>query len=329
MLRTEFSNESGTFWSQSRGLQAQVEIMMQGESDEQIVVEPSIPVTNQVDHIVGKTIKTPHLWCTIWYIYIWERVSRKSNSSYQAADSPSECEERQKCRKTFQQSEDWQMDHYESDFLEHVENVDSGAASAQGVRRASSSSWSEYVEGAHRSPRCSLRPTTAATLQQRVEFLLKCSEDAGFKDFDTAIYNYYTAKPDGPVWSGARESSERYGLPELLREICAGPQNWASDQARRCRDHVLHSAEEILLSELCVFTESDGTDFMDVLKSYGLRSQSIDWRHMASILQTKVRSDCWETYQASSTNSNSCPTSGYSLAHCYTGPRCCMGRECK
>ncbi|ETS78892.1 hypothetical protein PFICI_08745 [Pestalotiopsis fici W106-1] len=207
------------------------------------------------------------------------------------ADPPSELEGHQKCCKTFEQSGDWPMDNYEEgDLLEHFGSVGSGGAGAR--TRARSSSWSEFAKGgAHRPSPAGWpgRPTAAATLQQRIEFLLKCSEEAGFKDFDTAIHNYYTAKPDGPIWSGARESSERHGLSELLIEICAGRQNWAGDQAHRCTDQVLHSAEEVLLSELRVFTESDGMDFMNVLKSYGLRSQSIDWKHTASILQIKVR----------------------------------------
>jgi hypothetical protein len=251
-MRTQFSEESGMFWSPSRDLQAQADVMMQGESDEQTVVDPSISVSHQIDQIVG--------------------------------------EERQNCRKRFQQSTgDWETQNYEeANFLEQVGRMDSTTASARGAREASSSSWSEYAGSAHRSS----RPPATATLQQRIEFLLKCSEDAGFKDFDTAIHNYYTAKPEGPSWSAARESSDRHGLSELLRDICAGSPNWVGDQAHRCKDHILHSAEEVLLSELRIFTESDGSSFMDVLKSYGTRSQSIDWRHMASVLQMKVCSDC-------------------------------------
>ncbi|KAF7540013.1 hypothetical protein G7054_g1711 [Neopestalotiopsis clavispora] len=229
-MRTQFSEESGMFWSPSRDLQAQADVMMQGESDEQTVVDPSISVSHQIDQIVG--------------------------------------EERENCRKRFQQSSgDWEAQNYEeANFLEQVGRMDSTTASAQGAREASSSSWSEYAGSAHRSS----RPPATATLQQRIEFLLKCSEDAGFKDFDTAIHNYYTAKPEGPIWSAARSP------------------NWVGDQAHRCKDHILHSAEEVLLSELRIFTESDGSRFMDVLKSYGTRSQSIDWRHMASVLQMKL-----------------------------------------
>ncbi|ETS78893.1 hypothetical protein PFICI_08746 [Pestalotiopsis fici W106-1] len=47
----------GTLWSQSQGLQAQSEIRMQNETEEQVVVEPSISVTNQVNHNIGKTIR--------------------------------------------------------------------------------------------------------------------------------------------------------------------------------------------------------------------------------------------------------------------------------
>ncbi|KAI4602019.1 hypothetical protein KJ359_010885 [Pestalotiopsis sp. 9143b] len=259
-LRTPFSEESGMFWSPSRDLQAQAEVMLQGDPDEQTVIEPSHAAANQFDQTIER-------------------------------------EGRQKSRKDFHQqaSGDWAMDNYEeANLLEQVGRVESSAGSARGARTASSSSWSEYAGGAHGSSLgCTGdRLTATATLQQRIEFLLKCSEDAGFKDFDTAIRHYYTAKPDGPVWSAARESSDRHGLSELLKEICAGAPNWAGDQAHRCKDHILHSAEEVLLSELRVFADSDGPDFLDALKSYGSRSQSIDWRHMASIIQIKVRFDC-------------------------------------
>ncbi|KAK6197013.1 putative secondary metabolism biosynthetic enzyme [Pestalotiopsis sp. IQ-011] len=254
-LRAPFSEESGIFWSPSRDLQAQAEVMLQGGPDEQTVIEPSHPATKQLDQ-------------------------------------PIELEGRQKSRKDFHQpsSGDWTMDNYEANFLEQVGRVESSAGSARGARTASSSSWSEYAGGAHRSSLgCTGdRLTATTTLQQRIEFLLKCSEDAGFKDFDTAIRHYYTAKPDGPVWSAARESSDRHGLSELLKEICAGAPNWAGGQAHRRKDHILHSAEEVLLSELRVFADSDGPDFIDALKSYGARSQSIDWRHMASIIQIKL-----------------------------------------
>ncbi|KAK6087110.1 transcription factor bZIP [Seiridium cupressi] len=255
-LRTPFSEESGMFWSPSRDLQAQAEVILQGDPDEQTVIEPSRAAANQFDQTIER-------------------------------------EGRQKSRKDFHQqsSGDWTIDNYEeANFLEQVGRVESSAGSARGARAASSSSWSEYAGGAHRSSLgCTGdRLTATATLQQRIEFLLKCSEDAGFKDFDTAIRHYYTAKPDGPVWSAARESSDRHGLSELLKEICAGGPNWAGDQAHRCKDHILHSAEEVLLSELRVFADSDGPDFIDALKSYGSRSQSIDWRHMASIIQIKL-----------------------------------------
>ncbi|KAF7521531.1 hypothetical protein G7054_g12424 [Neopestalotiopsis clavispora] len=227
-LRPQFSEEQGMFWSASRDLQAHTDVLMQGKSDEQTIVDPSIYVTNQIDQIVG--------------------------------------EGRQNFRKPNQQSSgDWNSQIYdEANFLEQFGRTNWTAASARGAWEASSPSWSKYVKSAQSSS----RPPAAATLQQRIELLLKCSEVAGFRDFDTAIYNFYTEKPEGPSWSAARESSDRYGLSELLREICAGSPNWAGDQARCFKDHILHSAEEVLLSELRAFAEPERSDSMDAFSSH-------------------------------------------------------------
>lgn len=58
------------FWSPSRDLQAQAEVMLQGDPDEQTVIKPSLAAANQFGQTIGKTSTYFTLYSTLYVTHM-------------------------------------------------------------------------------------------------------------------------------------------------------------------------------------------------------------------------------------------------------------------
>ncbi|RYO81949.1 hypothetical protein DL766_010215 [Monosporascus sp. MC13-8B] len=102
-------------------------------------------------------------------------------------------------------------------------------------------------------PKPSSRPATAsepASLEARIEYVLRCLRTAGFEDPDSFVSYYYTCvfKDRSPV-KLAQETSRIKGLPAVLEDLHTQASSWSAWEASRYRDTIVRSAANLIAEE--------------------------------------------------------------------------------
>jgi hypothetical protein len=93
-------------------------------------------------------------------------------------------------------------------------------------------------------------------LETRFESVLRAVEKAGFESVDDMLTQYYTAifKEDSvPYWTQMRSRSR--SLPAFLASLQESTKYWTDRDAQGYRQQIMHSAENVHLSELSSATD--------------------------------------------------------------------------
>ncbi|KAJ8106332.1 hypothetical protein OPT61_g9607 [Boeremia exigua] len=98
------------------------------------------------------------------------------------------------------------------------------------------------------------QPSSEASLAERLEYLVRCTEKLGFENLDSAIAAFYTGKfRDSPTYSTAQQFSRQRALPKLLEMLRIDAETWRQRDSQGYYDGIIKSAESILLAEALRF----------------------------------------------------------------------------
>ncbi|EUC45256.1 hypothetical protein COCMIDRAFT_26565 [Bipolaris oryzae ATCC 44560] len=93
--------------------------------------------------------------------------------------------------------------------------------------------------------------TFEQTIEEKIEYLIRCAHRAGFQDLDSAITTFYTAQFDEDSESSvAQYMSRKKCLPNLLEELRGKTHSWKARELQPYQNEVLKSAEHLLIGEI-------------------------------------------------------------------------------
>ncbi len=133
-------------------------------------------------------------------------------------------------------------------------------------------------------------------LNDRIEFILKCTQASGFDSFDSLVMDYYN-EDFGETSSVANEQrlNRNRGLPKFISEIFQATDHWSDWERRGSREEILKVTDNLLITEGEHARHHLKLDINSTLESQNY-SNGVPTSHIVGVkktIQNEVRTHCY------------------------------------